>query len=136
MFTLLVASSSFVHPRVCAIVRSSFLALSRDVQDLYVVHLLHRTPLLKEQLVDGLYLLKRVGFYLRKIGASRKACYVELAKDAEHEREKSERIGRDAMTQHVDAYYTMQKVMVQLAESENTFANDLLDKVAEPMVSG
>lgn len=48
----------------------------------------HKTGLIKDQLESGLYHLKRVGFYLRKIAQSKKTCATELGKFSEHELEK------------------------------------------------
>lgn len=51
-------------------------------------NLCHRTGVLKDQLESGLYLLKRVGFYLRKVATAKKNCSVELNKFSDHELEK------------------------------------------------
>ena len=51
-------------------------------------NLAHRTGVIKDQLDAGMYMLKRVGFFLRKIATSKKNCSVELNKFSDHELEK------------------------------------------------
>lgn len=98
-------------------------------------NLCHKTGVIKDQLESGMYLLKRVGFYLRKIATSKKNCSVELNKFSDHELEKKERISRDRMHLHVNAYQQMQHVMTQMAFFDLKFGSDLLDRVAEPLLN-
>lgn len=104
-------------------------------QDLYVSNLCHKTSAIKDQLESGLYLLKRVGFYLRKVATSKRTCSVELNKYSDHELEKKDRIGKDRMHLHVNAYQQMQHVMTQMAFYDLKFGSDLLDRVAEPLLN-
>ena len=67
----------------------------KNFQDLYVSSLAHRTSLIKEQLESGLYLLKRCGAYLRKVGTTRKINALEIIKFSDHEVEKKERATKD-----------------------------------------
>jgi hypothetical protein len=53
-----------------------------------VSHLAHKTGLIKEQLENGMYMLKRVSFFLKKIATTKKTCATELGKASEHELEK------------------------------------------------
>ena len=58
------------------------------LQDLYVGNLSHRTALIKDQLEAGMYMIKRVAFFLRKVATAKKTCSVELNKFSDHELEK------------------------------------------------
>lgn len=111
------------------------MATLKNFQDLYVGNLAHKTGVVKDQLESGLYLLKRVGFYLRKIAHAKKTCAVEMSKFSEHELEKKERLVRDRMHQHVTAYQQMQHVMTQMAFFDLKFGSDILERVAEPLLN-
>lgn len=86
-------------------------------------NLIHRTSSAKDQLDAGLYLLKRVGFYLRKIATSKKVCSADLNKFSEHETEKKDRLNKDKMANHVAAYQQMQQVITQMAFFEARVRN-------------
>jgi len=107
----------------------------KDFQDLYVGSILHRTGIIKDQLEAGLYLLKRVGFYLRKVATAKRACATELSKCSDHETEKLDRLQKDRMGNHVAAYQQVQNVVIQMAATEQKYAMNLLDRVAEPLLS-
>ena len=53
-----------------------------------MTNLSHKTNVIKDQLEAGMYLLKRVAFYIRKIATAKKSCSVELSKFSDHELEK------------------------------------------------
>jgi len=99
-----------------------------------VTNLAHKTSVVKDQLEAGMYMLKRVSFFLRKIATSKKTCAAELTKHSEHELEKKERLVKDKMYLHVNAYQQVQHVCTQMAFFEQKFATDLIDKVAEPLL--
>ncbi len=91
------------------------LPLSLCLQDLYVTHLSHKTSVIREQLENGMYMMKRVSFFLKKIATSKKICALELNKFSDHELEKKERLSKDRMHLHVNAYQQVQHVCTQMA---------------------
>jgi hypothetical protein len=72
-----------------------FVMSTKLFQDLYVTSLQHRSMILKDQLENGLYVLKRTGAFLKKVCSLKKNAAIEVNKMTEHEKEKKDRVLKD-----------------------------------------
>jgi len=91
--------------------------------------------LIQEQVEAGLYSLKRYGYYLQKIYSAWKPALKDMLKDTEHENEKKQRIEKDRMSNHVQAYRRMQDIHNDMLLNDQKFASDVLEFVAEPLLA-
>jgi hypothetical protein len=85
------------------------------------------------QVEGGLYAIKRLGFFLKKMASSRKACGVEISKNTAHEAGKKARIEEDAMRQHVAAYNQIMSTFQNMASAQEKFANELESTIIKPL---
>ena len=95
--------------------------------------LCHKVDLVDRQLQDGLYVVKRCSFFLKKIcDASDSYCDV-LSKDTAHEKDKLTRIKLDRMRTHAECAAQIHDVVDMQNQRIRSFAQHVRGRIVKPL---
>lgn len=106
---------------------------AKAAPQLFSQHLIHQFPLVSRQVENGLYSVKRVGNYLKKLCTFEEEYSKEMLKATNHETTKLERVQGDGMKHYMNMWIGMQEVIYQIGNQHQDFRAKMMSAVVLPL---
>lgn len=95
--------------------------------------LLHQFPLVSRQVENGLYAVKRVAAYLKKLAQHEGVYSAEVLKATSHETTKLDRLSGDGMRSYINTWISTLEIMHTHAQAHANFRSKVMSAVVLPL---